>query len=185
MNPFPVIDGLGEVELQATRLDGESYLLAEATIPIGVPARPATRAVAALGTRHPRLIAARGTAAWIWGAARGLPPRGEYLVDVEARWRPAADAGIEVVESVVRAGDVATVGGLSVTSPLRTAIDLARFRPTLEASDAETLRSLARIGGFGAADAVAAMDRGRNLSGKRSAASRLRAALAGQPELTR
>jgi hypothetical protein len=177
MTPFPLLDELPEVELQATRLDGESYLLGEAHVPIGIPPRPATRAVAALGGRSTRLIAALGTAAWIWGAASRPPARGEFLVDLAARWHPPLGEGLDVTESVVRADDVTRWGRASVTTPLRTAVDLARFRSDFTESDADAVRRLSAIGGFGCAAAVAAMERSRNLSGKRRAAERLRAAL--------
>jgi hypothetical protein len=56
-------------------------------------------------------------------------------------------------------------------------IDLARFRTDFGVADTDAVRRLAEVGGFGFEAAVHAMDRGRNLSGKRAAAERLRAAL--------
>ena len=88
MTPYPVLDQLPDVELQAVRLDGEAYRLGESYLPIGVAPMPATRAAAALGGRTTRLIAGLGTAAWIWGATPQPPVRGEFLVDLTARWRP-------------------------------------------------------------------------------------------------
>jgi hypothetical protein len=113
------------------------------------------------------------------------PWRGEYVVDLSARWRPAPADGLDVVESVIRPGDVAELAGVLATTPLRTAIDLARFRPEFTRADAEAVAALAFLGAFTLRDALAAMDRGRNLSGKQAAARRLAAALAGQPEFTR
>ena len=50
--PFPLIDDLPEVELQAVRLDGEAYRLGEGYVPIGVAPVPATRAVAGSPSRR-------------------------------------------------------------------------------------------------------------------------------------
>lgn len=172
-------------EQQAMRLDGELYRLADGYVSIAVPDGPAVRAAAALSQRPARLIAARATAAWIWGALSAPPRRGEYLVDLAARWRPVPAEGIDVVESVIHAGDAVRIAGVSVTSPLRTAIDLARFRSEFASVDATAVAALAFVGGFTLAEAIATMDRGRNLSGKQLAASRLRQALTAQPELTR
>ncbi|TPX00758.1 hypothetical protein FJ656_31140, partial [Schumannella luteola] len=169
MTSFPAISGLPEVELQAMRLDGESYRLGLIEIPIGIRTTPHARAAAVLSGRSPRLVAALETAAWIWGAA-ARPPRDAFLVGLAARWRPVAGAGIDVIESVIRPGDVVPLGPHAVTSPLRTALDLVRFRAGSPALDPPLLRALASRGGFTADDAVRALDRGRNLSGKRAAA---------------
>lgn len=183
---FPVID-LPEPERQAMLLDGELYRLGDGYVSIAVPDVPASRALGTLANLPRRLIAARSTAAWIWGARPTAPSRGEYLVDLSARWRPSPADGIDVVESVIRADDVVVLGGVLVTAPLRTAIDLARFRPEFGSADADTVRALAGIGQFSFADALRAMNRGRNLAGKQLAAERFATALAptGQPELTR
>lgn len=177
VTPFPLLDGLCDPELQALRLDGEAYRLAEGYVAIGVRPLTATRAAAALGDRSPRLISALGTAAWIWGAAAHPPERGEFLVDLTARWRPPFGGNLTVIESSVHSDDVARWGRCLVTTPLRTVIDLARFRTDFGVADTDAVRRLAEVGGFGFEAAVHAMDRGRNLSGKRAAAERLRAAL--------
>lgn len=181
---FPVVD-LSDAERQAMRLDGELYRLADGYVSIAVPDVPAARAAAVLAHRPSRLIGARGTAAWIWGAVPTVPLRGEFVVDLEARWRPPASEGIDVVESVIHPGDLVAFGGVAVTSPLRTAIDLARFRVVFTLVDADAVRALAAIGGFGLGDTLATMNRGRNLAGKQLACTRLAATLAGQPEFTR
>jgi hypothetical protein len=183
---FPVID-LPEPERQAMLLDGELYRLGDAYVSVAVPDVPASRAIGSLAHRPRRLIAARSTAAWIWGAQPTAPSRGEYLVDLAARWRPSPSDGLDVVESVIRADDVVLLGGVLVTTPLRTAIDLARFRTEFGTVEAGAVRMLADIGRFSLDDAVKAMNRGRNLAGKQLAADRFTKALAStsQPEFTR
>ena len=82
------------------------------------------------------------------------------------------------------AGEIRRLDGRAVTSPLRTAVDLARSREEFTPLDAHSVRELSRVGRFGLADCLAAMNTRRNLPDKRRAAERLRAAL-GQPPLTR
>lgn len=177
VSPFPLLGELPDVELQAMRLDGECYQLGDAHVPIGVTPDAAARCAAALGTHSSRLIAALGTAAWVWGAVERPPARGEFLVGLDARWRPPFGSRVRIVESVVHPDDVARFGCASVTTPLRTVVDLARFRDEFGSADADAIRRLARHGGFGITEAVEAMNRTRNLAGKRRAAERVRAAL--------
>ncbi|QNO36403.1 hypothetical protein H4J02_07595 [Protaetiibacter sp. SSC-01] len=177
MTPFPVLHELAEVELQAAVLDGECYRLADAYVPIGVAPSTPVRAAAAVGTRSPRLVAALASAAWVWHALPAPPSRPEFLVDIRARWRPPAAQRMHITESVLRPGDVVRYGAAGVTSPLRTALDLARFREAFGDEERAIVRALAEIGGFGLAEAVSAMERGRHLHGKVEARRRLRAAL--------
>jgi hypothetical protein len=86
-------------------------------------------------------------------------------------------------------GDVVNFEGAQVTGPLRTAVDLARFRERWADGDAAIVRALASAGGFGLAECDAVMNRRPNLLEKRRAHRRLAEALGGppraQPELTR
>lgn len=177
MTLFPVIDDLDPIELQAARLDGECYLLADRSVPIGIRPSPAVRATAAVGGRADRLVAALATAAWVWGAMTAPPGRLEFAVDREERWRPQPGDRVAVMETVLRPGDVVRFGRAGVTSPLRTAVDLARFRDVFGPVERDIVRTLAVRGGFTAADAEQAMARGRNLAGKLRATERIRDAL--------
>jgi hypothetical protein len=184
---FPLLTELPDVELQAAGLDGECYRLGEGFLPIGIGPSHAARAAAAIGDRSPRLVAALDTAAWVWRARTGYPATREYLVDLGARWRPSPTDRIVVVESVIRAGEVVRFGEAAVTSPLRTTIDLARFRTRFDAGERATLRRLSEVGGFGLAEALSALEGAHKLPGKRRAGIRLQEALGGggQPEFTR
>jgi hypothetical protein len=164
-------------ELMAARLDGELYPLADAHCPIDQPETPQVRLAAVLAGRPSRVIAELGTAAWVWGALLLPPPRPELCVDLNARARPQPTGQPSVREVVVSAGDLRVLGDRSVTSPLRTAVDLARVRAPFTADDAGAVLQLARIGRFGLADCETMMNRRRNLPGKRRALERLRAAL--------
>lgn len=93
---------------------------------ISWPETPAVRAAAISRAFEHDRVAARLTAAWIWGAARepGTPlrfiaSRGRLLGDVMR-------AGIAVHEYRLEGSEIAEVGGLSVTTPVRTVYDLLR-----------------------------------------------------------
>jgi len=148
ISPVLIDDDLNPVELQAARLDGEVYELAGAYCLIGELEAPRHRARAVLAGRSPRLIAELGTAAWIWGAA-AEPTRLEFAVSPDARAR-LAPAGRTVVREIVYTdADLVTLDGYRATSPLRTAVDLARFA---EPFPAATVAALAARAGFGLAD---------------------------------
>jgi hypothetical protein len=82
-----------------------------------------------------------------------------------------------VRELVLDQGDRVDLGGGAVTSRLRTAVDLARFREELSDDEAACIVELAHQGAFGVADCRDLMDRRRNLPEKRRALARLSALL--------
>ena len=137
---------------------------------------PAHRAAAALGIRSPRVIAELGTASWIWGATPRLPPVREFCVGLDARARLRTDASVRVRELVLDAADLVALGPVRVTSPLRTAVDLARFREQFDDEQSAVVTALARLGGFGFAECRDLLERRRNLPLKRQALTRLSAA---------
>jgi len=160
-------------ELGGMRLDGEVYPLAEGWCSIDVLETPAHRARAVRGLRSERLIAELGTAAWVWGATPVLPGLTEFCVDLGARARLRISPLVRVRELVLDVGDRVDLGGGAVTSRVRTAVDLARFRDDLGDADATSIIELARQGGFGLAECRELMDRRRNLPEKRRALVRL------------
>ena len=164
-------------ELGALRLDGDVYALADGFCVLDEPESPTLRARAVLGSRSGRLIAELGTAAWIWGASPTMPLSHELCADHALRSRPAARAALAVREVRFDPSDVASLDGLRVTIPLRTAVDLARFRPEFTETEAQLVRELANLGDFTLQDCVELMDRRPNLLEKRRARTRLTAAL--------
>jgi len=164
---------LPAAELGGMRLDGEVYPLADGWCPIDVLETPAHRARAVRGLRSERLMAELGTAAWVWGATPVLPRMVEFCVDLGARARLRISPLVRVRELVLDPGDRVDLGGGAVTSRVRTAVDLARFRDDLSDDDAASIVELARQGGFGLAECRELMDRRRNLPEKRRALARL------------
>jgi hypothetical protein len=160
-------------ERMAARLDGELFAFADGHCAIDEVERPALRLAAVLGARPRRLIAELDTAAWVWGARLSTPARLEFCVDLRARARPPATPLTTVREVVLTPEDVAALGPHRVTTPLRTAVDLARIREDFTPEDAGAVRRLAALGDVDLAACRAFMDRGRNLPAKRRALERL------------
>lgn len=77
------------------------------------------------------------TAAWLYAGARALPPGAHLELPTVSCFRPS-DAGrlrngLSVSgERWVETSDLREVGGLVVTTPLRTAVDLGRLQPTAD-----------------------------------------------------
>jgi hypothetical protein len=163
-------------ERMAARLDGELYALRGVHCPVDEIERPALRLGAALAGMSLRLIAELGTAAWVWGAAPE-PARLELCVDLRARTRPLAVPDATVREVVSIPSELAEFGGRRVTTPLRTAIDLARSRAVFGPDERATVAELAAIAGFTLDDCLVSMNARRNLPAKHLAAGRLREVL--------
>lgn len=173
LSPVLADADLSPVELQAARLDGEVYDLAGAYCLVGELEAPRHRARAILGARSPRLIAELRTAAWIWGAC-DHPERLEFAVTPDARARLAPGQHIAVREIVYDAGDLHELDGFRVTSPMRTAVDLARFA---EPFDPEIVARLAATAGLDLTDCVTNLDGRSGITAKNRARDNLRDAL--------
>ncbi|MFC5501700.1 hypothetical protein ACFPJ4_05515 [Lysinimonas soli] len=176
MPPLPAVltdRDIPAPELGGMRLDGEVYPLADGWCAIDELESPAHRARAVLGHRSPRLIAELGTAAWVWGVTATLPRVTEFCVELGARARLGINPTVRVRELVLDPGDRVELGGVGVTSPLRTVVDLARFRDPLPEQEREAIRELALLGGVGLPDCYELINRRRNLPEKRRALRRL------------
>ncbi len=131
-------------ELQSLAGDGvlsqfhqHGYTLPEVTASPQLRARAAANAVP-LAIRQ-RVVAGRMTAAWIYGCA-AEPDRLALLVDAKRRVSSLRNTkGCTLHEVKLGPFDVVSLGGLMVSSPLRTALDIAlhvdapRAVPALEA----------------------------------------------------
>lgn len=163
-------------ELQAARLDGDVYELAGAYCLIGELESPRHRAHAVLAGRSSRLIAELATAAWIWGAG-SEPARPTFAVTPDARTRLAPDRRTSVREIVYADGDVTRLGAVRVTTPLRTALDVAR-KARFTDDDAATVTRLAAIAGFDLAACLAALSARPGIPSRKRAEERLTRVLA-------
>ncbi len=162
-------------ELTAARLDGELFPLGDRYCSVAELETAPLRAVTAIGSRSRRLVAELGTAAWIWGATPVQPSAWEFCSAIGNRARIARSDPAQVRDLVLDPEDHVPLDGVSVTTPLRTAVDLARFRLVLTLDDQTTIRELLRIGRVAPDDLRAMLDRRRNLPGKRRARAALSA----------
>ncbi|SEM99320.1 hypothetical protein SAMN05216281_10336 [Cryobacterium luteum] len=123
------VNDLALAELYGARLDGQVFQVADSWCVIDEIDGCSSRAVAASQLVPPRAIAEQLTAAWIYGVAPE-PRRHQFCVVIGARttalWSPRA----QVREIVRTPDDVHTIAGVRITTPLRTAVDLARYTPT-------------------------------------------------------
>ena len=117
---------LPEAELRAAVLDGELYALGDRWSSVADPDDAEARARSVLSESSSRTIAARRTAAWIWGACAAPPPDLQCLVSSSARSR-GAPSGSRVSEVRIDDDEVVRLGGVLVTSPARTVLDLLRL----------------------------------------------------------
>jgi len=118
---------LTETELSAAVLDGELYRVGEGFRPIDLPLDAAARAASLREILVHARVAAGPTAAWIWGA--GDDPGTPYPVIVPRDSSVAHPSGVGsflVTTRVMRLtpGEIIPLGGVPVTSALRTAMDL-------------------------------------------------------------
>ena len=117
-------------ELQAMAADGVlTQLYQRGYLPPGTRPTPQLRARAASVLMSPairqRVVAGRMTAAWIYGCATE-PDRLALLVDANRRISSLRSTrGCTFHEVRLGAYDVVSLGGLMVSSPLRTSVDIA------------------------------------------------------------
>jgi hypothetical protein len=167
-----------EAELCALILDGVLFRVGEGFSAVDEVPGVELRARSLSAWLPPQLVAERGTAAWVWGARNDPPVVHELCVDISMRARPVGALRLTVREVVIGADEVARfddgAAPVTVTTPVRTAVDIARTSKQFSAGDAECVAMLMVIGQFDAQECVTAMERRRNLPGKKRAVDRLR-----------
>jgi len=161
-------------ELLAARLDGEVFAFASGFCPIDEIVQPAHRAYVAMMGLPPRLIPEQLNAAWIWGALDLRQEPHQFCVRLDARVGHTSSRAIHVREVVLDDSDVAELGDVAVTTPLRTAVDIARFSSRWTERERTTLERLMAIGRFDRADIERHLDARNKLPAKRLARRRIR-----------
>jgi len=175
LNPVLTASDLPLAELCAALLDGELLRLGNCFTSIDQPHDRRARA-ATLALELPdrviadRLIAERLSAAWIWGALPAPPSPHQLCASLGARARASNARLASVREVAISPDEIVLIADQRVTSPVRTLVDLARYRAEI---DSEVLRTLARIGAVSLDDCRRALDRRRNLPNKRRGWSRI------------
>ncbi|MBF0721396.1 hypothetical protein [Sanguibacter inulinus] len=135
----------------------------------GVTPTPADRAQTLVGAVPAGVVVARAWAVWIHaGGPPPTPPRRVGVVYRPGTSRPRSMPGLEPVQTSLRPWDVVLVGDLPVTSPVRTAMDVATW-----STGAEAARDLVRLRTSGA-DLLAGMAELRRVTGWRGSLQAVR-----------
>ncbi|WP_010202686.1 hypothetical protein [Salinibacterium sp. PAMC 21357] len=171
-------------ELQCAALDGELYALDQCFCSIDEFETIHLRARALGVVLDARIIAEQMSAAWVWGAIVTPPRRHQLCVAIGARTRPHPSLNAALREVVISPEEVDTVSGVSVTSRLRTVIDLARFSEVFGDRESAAVAILLKDGNLDFETCSSALSARRNLPQKRIALERLAAICGRQPHAT-
>ncbi len=116
---------LSESELSAARIDGHVVEVGDAYIPADLVAGPDVRASSVAALVQPGTAACTQTAAWIHGAGDAPPVVHHVRRCIERRIRPITSARLVFHDTVLPDADVELIGGVPVSTPGRTMLDLA------------------------------------------------------------
>ncbi|MCW3494531.1 hypothetical protein [Microbacterium sp. SSM24] len=123
---YYVDDRLSLAELTAARLDGHVVELGDAYIPADAVETRALRAGSLAALLGHTLAATHLTAAWVHGALPVPPDRHTVQRAVPKRLSHAPSRRVVYRDLAVDPEDLVLVGGVHVTTRLRTLVDLAR-----------------------------------------------------------
>jgi hypothetical protein len=164
-------------ELYACVRDGEMFAVDSAFVTCDLPVTPVTRLHVVCGDLDPRFVVAGLSAAWVHQVIHDAPARHCVALRDGLRLRLDPESHYDLTQMSFAPDDVWELGGRFVTTPLRTAIDFARF----DADHYDLNRVLAELLSLARADMSAiraVIERGRHLPFKQRAYKRLEAALA-------
>lgn len=169
---------LPAAELQAGVLDGELVRVGDAYCAIDTIIGSDHRAASIAAEVASWSIAERFTAAWVYGIVERQPRRLQLCVNSNNKVRPFSSQRYEYREVVLGEHETTLIGGLAVTTPLRTALDIVRTDKDYSETSREIVRSLGALGqGFGLDDCIGEITVRRNLPHKQVALRRLSSAL--------
>lgn len=177
-------DRLSAAELSAARLDGHLVELGEGYIPADAIETAGLRAASLRTILGDTLAATHVSAAWVFGALHDPPIRHTVQRAVARRLHHVIGRRFLYRDLCIEADDLLMLGGVRVTTPLRTLTDLARVDDDLHMRAA---RSMVATDPALAGSAIAALSARGPLPYKRMALERLRewTLSAGQDEVTR
>ena len=122
-----VDDRLALAELSAACLDGDLVELGDAYIPADAVETRALRAASLSGILRETLAATHLTAAWIHGSLPAPPARHTVQRAVERRLHRVPDRRVVYRDQAVDPTDLVRIGGVLVTTGMRTLADLVRI----------------------------------------------------------
>ncbi|WP_404432877.1 type IV toxin-antitoxin system AbiEi family antitoxin [Microbacterium lacus] len=132
-------DRLSVAELSAARLDGDLVELGDAYIPADAVETRGLRAGSLRGTLGVTLAATHLSAAWIHGGVDEPPARHTVQRAVSRRVNHVLSRRIVYRDTNVALDDLLLIGGVWVTTPERTLVDLARVNDDLHACAARQM----------------------------------------------
>ncbi|KJL19580.1 hypothetical protein RN51_02918 [Microbacterium oxydans] len=162
---------LSLAELSAARIDGHVVEVGDAYVPADLPEGAHVRASTVASLVQAGTAASGPTAAWIHGAGDAPPNVHHVRRCVERRIRAATSSRLVFHDTVVPASDLGLIGGVPVTTPVRTMLDLATavhrdprvltwmdrlalVFPDASEAAADSLRRMSRVPGSRAGRAV-------------------------------
>ncbi|UTT54639.1 type IV toxin-antitoxin system AbiEi family antitoxin [Microbacterium maritypicum] len=116
---------LSQSELSAARIDGHVVEVGDAYVPADLIEGPDVRASAIATLVRPGTAASGPTAAWIHGAGDAPPAVHHIRRCVERRIRAVTSSRLVFHDTVVPSSDLQRIGGVLVSTPMRTMLDLA------------------------------------------------------------
>ena len=148
---------LSAAELSAARLDGHLVELGEGYMPADAVETAAMRAASLGSLLGESMSASLMSAAWVWGAIDEPPMRHSAHRAVERRLHHVIARRLVLHDVFVPASGRVSIGGVWVTTPLQTLLDLARawVDAPAEASMLQAMRAIVVHGLAHPDDAVA------------------------------
>ena len=168
-------------ELSALRLDGDCFAVGPAAVAADAPLDSAVRAAVLAGeAARYGLVAADRLAAWVHGAMSRPPSPVRFSIDladgVRTRTPPVPPREVRFERA-----DLTVIAGLRLTTPLRTALDLARLEERFDRSAAVAVGHLLSVAGIPPTDAAEALAAAPPAPDKRRGIHRLRSLSTGSP----
>ena len=169
---------LPEQELITASLDGELQRVGGAYCSVDMVINAQHRAAAVAAEVPDNAIAEQHTAAWIYGATFEFVRPLQLCMDARNTLHPVSSRLLTFREVVIVDEELSAFGDLAVTSPMRTALDIARFSAEFTPHDRSIICELSVRGAFSLDDCRSAINGRRNLPNKHVALRRLAEALA-------
>ncbi|WP_435744931.1 type IV toxin-antitoxin system AbiEi family antitoxin [Microbacterium sp. PMB16] len=116
---------LSLAELSAARIDGHVVDIGDAYFPADLVEGPDVRASSLATLVRPGMAASGPSAAWIHGAGDSPPAVHHVKRAVDRRLRARTSTRLVFHDTVLPASDQQSIGGIAVSTPVRTMLDLA------------------------------------------------------------
>ena len=116
---------LSQPELSAARIDGHVVEMGDAYVPADLVESADVRASTIAALVQPGTAASGPTAAWIHGAGDAPPAVHHVKRCVDRRIRPVTSGRLVFHDTLLPPRDLMRIGGIPVSTPTRTMLDLA------------------------------------------------------------